>query len=83
MNFPPERWAVDTPLGKALVLFIESEPDDIYWTCVVKETRAIVTFRQNKILMGRSYTDGLGIDDTQMKDLTKCPAVPSSCQSSD
>jgi hypothetical protein len=53
---------VDTPLGRALALFVESTTTDNYWTCVILDNGAIVTFTQDKIRMARAYT--LGVDFT-------------------
>jgi hypothetical protein len=64
--------AVETPLGKGLAIFVETVPHDAYWTVVIIETRAIVTFKQKKIRFGRSYSHELGIDNDQMKEITKC-----------
>lgn len=63
--------AVSTPLGKGLALFVETSQHEAEWTVAIIETQAIVSFKQNKIRIGRSYTNGFGINDEQMKAITK------------
>lgn len=57
---------VDTPLGRGRALLVERTQHDYFWT-VALDTCALVTFPQDKILIGRSYTHGRGITDEQME----------------
>lgn len=62
---------VETPLGRGHAIFVESAPHDYYWTVVMRDNQAIVTFCQNKLRFHRSYTHERGIDDERMKDIIK------------
>lgn len=61
---------VDTPLGKGLAIFVEPDNHDAYWTVALIETRALVTFRQQQLRIGRSYTYGSINDDTMKRIIT-------------
>lgn len=62
---------VDTPLGRGIAFLIESADHDYFWTVILEETRAIVTFRQNQLLAVRNYTMGWGMSDTDMREIIK------------
>jgi hypothetical protein len=63
---------VDTPLGRGHVLFVEGADHHYYYTVILHETKALVTFGQEKIRVVRSYSHGWGqIDDKTMKDIIK------------
>jgi hypothetical protein len=59
-----------TPLGMGYVWFVETESDDNWYT-VILDNGAVVTFKQSKIRVARSYTLGRGISDEEMKDIVK------------
>ena len=59
-----------TPLGMGYVWFVETEIDDNWYTCIL-DNGALVTFRQSKLRVARSYTMLRGIDDDQMKEIIK------------
>lgn len=58
--------SVETPLGHGYAIFVEINNDDYFWT-IGLDSRAIVTFTQNKIRLSRCYTLRRGITDNQMK----------------
>jgi hypothetical protein len=60
---------VDTPLGRGRAIFLESADHDYFWTVVLNETRAIVTFQQKQILATRNYTYQWGFTDEDMKNI--------------
>lgn len=62
--------SVSTPLGDGEAILIECENHDNFWT-VILDNGAIVTFRQEKIRAGRSYTYGRGINDQEMIKIIK------------
>lgn len=61
------RLRVETPLGAGLALFFEDDGEEIWWTVVILESRAIVQFRNEKILAAACYTDGSGPSDEGMR----------------
>jgi hypothetical protein len=58
---------VDTPLGRGTAIFIESADNDYYWTVVLNDTRSLITFRQNEILVTRNFSMGWGMEMDDMK----------------
>lgn len=65
------RIVVDTPLGEGVALLVERTPDDQFWTVAISDSCAIVTFRQEQLRIARSYTDGRGISDQEMRRITQ------------
>jgi hypothetical protein len=63
---PRNSFEVGTPLGRGRVLFVTCWAHDNEWTIALVNS-AVVTFTQDRIRMGRSYTHGRGISDKQMK----------------
>lgn len=61
---------VMTPLGNGYAIILETSQHDQYWT-VALDNSAIVTFRQDQIMMCKSYTHNRCINDSQMKDVIK------------
>lgn len=61
---------VTTPLGRGLAMIIELGEYDNYWT-VALDNGAIVTFKQEKIRVSRSYTHERLIDDEQMREIIR------------
>jgi hypothetical protein len=57
---------VKTPIGDGYAIIFEAGEHDNYWT-VALGTGAIVTFKQEKIKICRSYTHDRGVSDTEMK----------------
>jgi hypothetical protein len=66
-----EPIVVETPLGRGRALFVERTPHDYFWTVAMDDSQALVTFQQNKLRIGRSYTHERGISDDQMKEIIK------------
>ena len=64
-----EPIAVETPLGRGYAIVLETGPDDSFWTVILNDTRAFVTFRQRELRAARCYTYGRGVSDEQMKDI--------------
>ena len=62
---------VETPLGRGYALFVEADAYVQYWTVVLDESAAFVTFRQSLIRAQNSYTHGRGITDDDMRDIVK------------
>jgi hypothetical protein len=62
---------VETPIGKGRALFVERTPHDYWWTVALNDSAALVTFPQNKIRITRSYTQGRGISDEEMRKIVK------------
>jgi hypothetical protein len=60
---------VETPLGRGWAIILEASTQEYYWTVVLKDTRAIVTFRQKEIRLARNYTLGIDFPHDKMKDL--------------
>lgn len=60
---------VDTPLGRGHAIMIESGDNDYYWTVVLFDTLALVTFKQHQIRASRNYSLGWGITDDDMKEI--------------
>jgi len=65
-----EMIPVITPLGDGYAIIFETGEHDNYWT-VILETGAIVSFRQEKIRVSRSYTHNRGITDNEMREIIK------------
>ena len=65
-----EPIAVETPLGPGRAILVERTPHDYLWT-VALETRALVSFTQDRIRIGKSYTHNRGISDQQMRETVK------------
>lgn len=61
---------VKTPLGDGYAIIFETGEHDNYWT-IALDNGAIVTFNQEKIKIGRSYTHDRGINDKEMKEIIK------------
>ena len=59
---------VKTLLGDGHAIIFEAGEHDNYWT-VALNNGAIVTFKQDKIRMCRSYTHDRGISDIEMKEI--------------
>lgn len=57
---------VKTQLGDGYAMIVELNEHDNYWT-VALSNGAIVTFKQEKIRMCRSYTHERMLDDDQMR----------------
>lgn len=66
-----EEIPVETPLGKGDAIFIEFAKQDNYWTVILKDSRAFVTFTQNQIRAGRNYTKRRGISDNEMRKIIR------------
>lgn len=63
------RLRVVTPLGPGLALFYEDDGEEIYWTVIDLQTRAIVQHRNEKIRACQCYTDGTGPTDEVMRNI--------------
>lgn len=61
---------VSTPLGDGMAIIVELGEHDNYWT-VGLSSGAIVTFKQEKIRLSRSYTHERLIDDKQMREIIR------------
>lgn len=57
---------VETPLGRGKAFLIESADHDYFWTVILDENCAIVTFRQNQLKAIRNYSMGWGFTDADM-----------------
>lgn len=57
---------VDTPLGWGHAILVADADQDTFWTVVLAETGAIVTFRQNQITACRNYTNSWNFSDKEM-----------------
>ncbi len=62
-------WEVETPLGEGRDILIESKDNDYYWTIVLFDSKALVTFPQNKIKICRHYTLGIKFSDLELKNV--------------
>lgn len=62
---------VDTPLGRGTAILIDDGNHDYYWTVVLNDSRAIVTFRQHQIKVTRNYSNGWGMSDEDMGEVLK------------
>lgn len=63
--------AVDTPLGWGHAILVADTDQDTYWTVVLAETGAIVTFRQDQITACRNYSNGWNFTDAEMSKIIK------------
>lgn len=62
-----DEWMpVETPLGKGYAFLIETTNHENWYT-VMLDTRAIVTMKQDKLLMQKSYTHGRSMLDAEMR----------------
>ncbi len=62
-----EEWLpVETPQGKGYAFLIELENSDNWYT-VILESRAIVTFKQEKVLALGSYTHERSVYDAELQ----------------
>ncbi len=59
---------VETPLGRGYALFVETDNHVQYWTVVLNDTCAFVTFRQDTIRAQKSYTHGRGMGHDEMRE---------------
>lgn len=57
---------VETPLGKGIAFMLESRDNDYFWNVILTETRAVVCFRQEQLLIGKNYSMGWGRTDEDM-----------------
>jgi hypothetical protein len=64
---------VETPHGAGWAIFYHDTSDEIWWTVALKETLAIVQYRNNKIRIARSYTLDLGLDDEALRNKIALP----------
>lgn len=62
---------VETPLGRGHAFLIESADNDYFWTVILDESCAIVTFRQNQLKAVRNYSMGWGFTDAEMLKIIK------------
>jgi hypothetical protein len=62
---------VRTPLGSGYAIIFEAGEHDNYWTVALDDTCALVTFRQQDIKIGRSYTHRRALGDKEMKRIIK------------
>lgn len=60
---------VETPLGRGKAFLIESSDHDYFWTVVLDDSCAIITFRQHQLKVVRNYSYGWGITDTEMGEI--------------
>jgi hypothetical protein len=67
-----ERIAVETPLGRGDAIFYESTTEESYWTVIIRDTSAFVTFKQKFIRAANNYTEEVGtLTDKKMKKIIK------------
>lgn len=66
---------VETPLGRGIAILVSDVDHDTFWTVVLNDTRAIVTFRQHQLLAVRNYTMGWGMSDDDMREVLKNDTV--------
>jgi hypothetical protein len=64
-------WEVDTPQGYGRAILLESKDNDYYWTVVLADSLAIVTFPQNKIRICRHYSLGLKFTEDDLRVVLK------------
>jgi hypothetical protein len=71
---------VVTALGKGHALFVETTSNDHFWTIALDDNGAIVTLRQQKVFLKRSYSRGCGLGDAEMRAIVEsaCPPAKSS-----
>jgi hypothetical protein len=62
---------VDTPLGRGHALYVHITAHDNHWTVALNESKAFVTFTQDRLRATNSYTHGRGIDDARMREIIK------------
>jgi hypothetical protein len=58
---------VDTPLGWGHAILVADADQDTFWTVVLADSGAIVTFRQNQITACRNYTNGWKFSDAELR----------------
>lgn len=66
---------VDTPLGRGRAFFVQFTAHDNYWTVALNESKAFVTFTQDRLRATNSYTQRRGISDERMREVI-APAEP-------
>ena len=66
-----EPITVDTPLGRGQALFVYVTAHDNLWTVALNDTKALVTFTQDRLRATNSYTAGRGIGDDQMREIIR------------
>jgi hypothetical protein len=62
---------VDTPLGRGQAILIENAGQEVFWTVILNDNGAFVTFKQEKIRAARNYSLGRYMSDQEMKDIVK------------
>lgn len=62
---------VDTPLGRGLAFFVHVTVHDNHWTVALNESKAFVTFPQDRLRATSNYTQGRGLSDEQMRGIIK------------
>lgn len=62
---------VDTPLGWGHAILVADADQDTFWTVVLADTGAIVTFRQNQITACRNYSNGWNFTDAELVKIIK------------
>lgn len=67
---------VETPQGRGWAVLYESDTTEAWWTVILNDTCAFMTFRQEKIRACRSYTYGRDMSDEDMRQIIGSGALP-------
>lgn len=62
---------VNTPHGWGHAILVESDFVDAYWTVILADTLAIVTYRQSQLTVCRNYTMGWNFTDEQLAEIIR------------
>lgn len=57
---------LETPLGSGDAWFFEDDGQEIFWTVAIRDTGAIVQFKNEKVRARRCYTAGRCVTDSEM-----------------
>ena len=69
-----ERIEMDTPQGRGYAIIFESDNDENFWTVILSESRAIVTFKQREVRIARNYTWGQDFSHEDMQNILSRPS---------
>ena len=62
---------VETPQGRGYAIIFESDNDENFWTVILNETGAIVTFKQKFVKASPNYSWGRNFPHEHMAEILK------------
>jgi len=66
-----DKLEVETPLGRGKAILVSESDYDTFWTVVLDDSCAIVTFRQHELKVVRNYGMGWGMSVRELEAVIK------------